>query len=355
MTALVLGGSAVVPSLLLFWYIYARDKRPEPHGLLLRTFLLGAVICIPVVPTAMALQALGEPFTGSVWGSALVRAFLGAAIPEEVFKFLVLYLYVWRKPAFDEPLDGVVYGATASLGFATLENLLYVGEHGFAVAVLRALTAVPGHAFTGVVMGAFVGRARLAAPEQQRGLLVAGLGWATLLHGAYDTFLMTNTGWAVLAFGVLLIEVLWGRRLYATLQTEQLALLAAPPVAVSEELVVAQGAVAMGGGTEVRVAAASAWLVSEERWKSSPPKRPAEPERTVGGWLKLVFGGLGLSACGPLWLACFVALSERTYNGPAEYVAAGVLVALLLVPTLLFLWLFRSGLRGPAATALPER
>ena len=105
-----------------------------------------------------------------------MKAVLGAAIPEELFKFLVLRWYVWRKPHFDEPLDGVVYGATASLGFATLENILYVGSHGLEMAVLRALTAVPGHAFTGVVMGAFLGRARFA---EAGAALRAARGWGS--------------------------------------------------------------------------------------------------------------------------------------------------------------------------------
>jgi len=241
MYALVLlGGSAVVPSLLLLWYVYARDRNPEPRGLLVKTFLLGAAICVPVVPVAMWLESLGQRLSVSVWGSALVQAFLGAAIPEEGFKYLVLRRYVWSKPAFDEPLDGVVYGATASLGFATLENILYVSDGGMEVAVLRALTAVPEHAFTGVIMGAFVGRARFTQDAGQRfGLLAAGLGWAVLLHGAYDAFLMTQTAFALLAVGVLFIQVRWGRGLYRSLQDEQ-ARAALSAGMVAEKLVVAE-------------------------------------------------------------------------------------------------------------------
>ncbi|HZI09088.1 MAG TPA: PrsW family glutamic-type intramembrane protease [Myxococcus sp.] len=333
---LALGGSAVVPSLLLFWYIYARDKRPEPHGLLLRTFLLGAVICLPVVPSAMYLESLGADLAATgVWGSALVRAFLGAAIPEEVFKFLVLYGYVWRKPAFDEPLDGVVYGATASLGFATLENILYVGQNGFEVAVLRALTAVPGHAFTGVIMGAFVGRAKLAPEGQRFGLLAAGLGWATLLHGAYDTFLMTGTAFAVLAFGVLAIEVQWGRRLYRTLQTEQSVLMGTPALALASA----------GPGLQLATAGAALMGPSEVEARL-PPERPEPPGRSAGSWLKLSTGGLGLSACGIWWLALFASAAEQGFNGAADVIGWGVVCLLSLAPTLLFFWLFRSGLRG---------
>jgi RsiW-degrading membrane proteinase PrsW (M82 family) len=346
MSALVLGGSAVVPSLLLFWYVYARDKRPEPHALLLKTFLLGAVICAPVVPTALALQKLGASFADGVWGAATVRAFLGAAIPEELFKFLVLYLYVWRKPAFDEPLDGVVYGATASLGFATLENILYVGEHGLGVAVLRALTAVPGHAFTGVVMGAFVGRARLAPEAQRLGFLASGLGWATLLHGFYDLFLMTGTGFAVLSLGVLAIEVQWGRKLYRALQTEQLALMSAPA-----GLLAAEGGLMMQG-PEGPVSTASVVVMGPPSW-SPPPGRPAEPPRMVGSWLKLILGGLGLTASSLWLLVVIAALFEEKLQDAARYIAWGLLTAFSVAFTLLFLWLFRSGLRGPEAR--PER
>jgi RsiW-degrading membrane proteinase PrsW (M82 family) len=353
---LALGGSAVVPSLLLFWYIYARDKRPEPHGLLLRTFLLGVAICLPVIPAARYLESLGAELAATgVWGSALVRAFLGAAIPEEVFKFLVLYGYVWRKPAFDEPVDGVVYGATASLGFATLENLLYVGQNGFEVAVLRALTAVPGQAFTGVIMGAFVGRAKLAPEGQRFGLLAAGLGWATLLHGAYDTFLMTGTAFAVLAFVVLAIEVQWGRRLYRTLQTEQAARMAWPSeygeAAVAPQALAVQGpGMRVAAGATVMTASASVEAPPPPSLREAPPL-PArrDPGLALFSWLKLGVGGLGLSGCGLGWLGIFAAMAAEGIDGDISVIAWSVMVLFVLIPTLFFFWLFRSGLRGEDA------
>lgn len=346
-STLVLGGSAVVPSLLLLWYIYARDRNPEPRGLLLKTFLLGAAICAPVVPVAIWLESLGRQWETGVWSTALVRAFLGAAIPEELFKYLVLRRYVWSKPAFDEPLDGVVYGATASLGFATLENILYVGEGGLEVAVLRALTAVPEHAFTGVIMGAFLGRARFAQDASQRfGLLAAGLGYAILVHGAYDAFLMTGTGFAFLALPVLLFAVRWGRGLYKQLQHEQSLAgtgLVAGHVLVEERLQVSESAqVALGGMSH---AAVSTSVRAEHVRLSSLP--PAEPQRTFFSWLKLGVGGLGLTACGLGWLLVAAILLGE----PVGTDAAVVGVLLCAVPTGLFMLLFRSGLRGPFETA----
>jgi RsiW-degrading membrane proteinase PrsW (M82 family) len=353
MSVFILGGSAIVPSLLLLWYVYARDKNPEPRGLLIKTFLWGAFICAPVVPVAMALEGMGQGFTGDMWSDALVKAFLGAAIPEELFKFLVLRWYVWRKSHFDEPLDGVVYGATASLGFATLENILYVGSGGLETAVLRAITAVPGHAFTGVVMGAFLGRARFAEEGQRSALIWMGLGSAILLHGAYDAFLFTGSGFAVLALAVLFIEVRWGRKLYKQLQAEQVldgqavlagALLPGPVPMAQPVLVAPLGALMAGGGE-------GAEAVREPEYRPRAVRhRP--PERTLGAWLKLLFGGVGLSFCGLWWLGVLAVLFLPDSSG--EPLTAGAKVGLILfsaVPTLISLALFRSGLRGPFAPA----
>lgn len=353
MSVLVLGGSAVVPSLLLLWYIYARDRNPEPRGLLLKTFLLGAAICAPVVPVATGLESLGKGWEVGMWGTALVQAFLGAAIPEEGFKYLVLRRYVWNKPAFDEPLDGVVYGATASLGFATLENILYVGDGGMQVAVLRALTAVPQHAFTGIIMGAFLGRARFAEdPARRFGLLATALGMAVLLHGAYDAVLMTHSGYALLALPVLLLEVRWGRGLYKQLQAEQLQAANLGTVAVADvagELQVSESARLAVGGTGGSVAS---WERSDGyvRLSSAPP--PAPPQRTFGSWLKLTLGAVGLTACGLFWLIILAALFLPSEGGePLDALVRGILVLMGALPTALCLLLFHSGLRGPFAPA----
>jgi RsiW-degrading membrane proteinase PrsW (M82 family) len=353
MSVFILGGSAVVPSLLLLWYIYARDKNPEPRGLLIKTFLLGAFICAPVVPVAMALESMGQGLTGDVWGSALVKAFLGAAIPEEFFKFLVLRWYVWRKTHFDEPLDGVVYGATASLGFATLENILYVGSGGLEVAVLRAVTAVPCHAFAGVVMGAFLGRARFAEdPGQRSALAWMGFGAAVLLHGAYDAFLFAGSGFALLALVVLFIEVRWGRKLYKQLQVEQVvaaqAVTAGPLLAMSvpmeQPALVAPLGALMGGGE-----GSGADTATEYRVRTVHHEPPG---RTLWAWTKLGFGGLGLSFCGLWWLAVAAVLFFP--DAADEPLTTGAKVGLIIfsaLPTLICLALFRSGLRGPFVPA----
>jgi RsiW-degrading membrane proteinase PrsW (M82 family) len=174
-----------LPTVLLLYYFYTRDAHPEPRHTLVVTFLLGLLITVPIgiVESAIWEALLARHL--SAWGLALSVAFLLAAIPEEVFKFLVLRTYCARRPEFDEPMDGMVYGATVALGFATLENFLFAWRGGLPVILGRALTAVPAHAFWGALMGYYVGQARLN-PNAGPGVAVKALAVPILLHGLYD-------------------------------------------------------------------------------------------------------------------------------------------------------------------------
>ncbi|MHC4329963.1 MAG: PrsW family intramembrane metalloprotease [Planctomycetota bacterium] len=162
--------SAVIPSLLLLRYFYKRDLNPEPRGVLIKTFLLGILIVVPVIIVAWPLWLLNSRLDHPML-AGLYTALLCAAVPEEFFKFLVITRYSARNPAFDEPMDGVVYGATASLGFATLENILYVVRGGWMVAAARALTAVPCHACLGAILGYYVGQGRFNAELCPAGII----------------------------------------------------------------------------------------------------------------------------------------------------------------------------------------
>jgi hypothetical protein len=179
--------AAVLPSLLLVWFFHARDTFPEPPRTLWATFGFGCLSVIPAVALAIAIEpALA---TMHAWSGAAVQAFVLAALCEEAAKLSVLLGYSFRHSAFDEPMDGIVYGATASLGFATLENTLYVVQGGFALALARGLLSVPGHATYGAVMGYYVGRARFDRGRRWR-LVSLGLLAAVALHGWYDFPLM---------------------------------------------------------------------------------------------------------------------------------------------------------------------
>jgi hypothetical protein len=144
-----------------------------------------------------------------------------------------------RHKEFDEPMDGVVYGAIASLGFATLENTLYVTQGGVGQAVLRALSAVPGHACMGAIMGYYVGQAKFT-PAKRTSLLAKAYFIPMLLHGAYDAPLMSMSRIAesktkdpslemiagfylLVTLAVLIGEIVWTLLLSSRLRKQQQA------------------------------------------------------------------------------------------------------------------------------------
>lgn len=180
--------AALAPALLLVYVFVKSDRFPEPTPVIGWTFFFGVAIVFPVV-------LLGTQFDGFVdviadpYEAAAARATLQAGLIEEAFKLLVLVGFCMRRSAFDEPMDGLVYGAVASLGFAGLENVLYVSEAIAGdwrdVAIMRALTAVPAHAVFGVIMGFFCARAHFDAERRRAWLLGAWLVPGAL-HSLYD-------------------------------------------------------------------------------------------------------------------------------------------------------------------------
>lgn len=220
--------AAVVPSLLILVYFIRSDRFPEPTGVILGTFSLGLLIVVPVLAVVLPLGSVLEPRITQPLQLAMVQAFVLAAIPEEAFKMLVLVAYCRRRKSFDEPMDGLVYGVTASLGFATLENVLYVaggGEGWIGIAVLRAFTAVPGHAVLGAIMGFYVARAHFE-PQNRATMMAAAFLVPTTLHGLYDfgllgAHLSEQAGWIPLGLAVLIFEIVWALRLQRRLRREQ--------------------------------------------------------------------------------------------------------------------------------------
>jgi len=182
---------AVVPTLLLVWYYYKQDKqKPEPKGLIIKTFLLGIIITFPVIIVEIFVSGFEEFFSWFPLLYHFFRAFIVAALCEEAFKLLVVKKYAYNKIHFDEIMDGIVYTIVASLGFACMENILYVMDGGISVAVLRAFTAVPMHALASGMMGYYIGKAKFASTKQEEtSLMYRGLWIAILIHGFYDFFI----------------------------------------------------------------------------------------------------------------------------------------------------------------------
>ena len=185
---------AVAPGAALFLFFYLRNRyKQEPLRPLVITFLYGAAALLPSMMNSLSLQRItGWRSTTPNVLHALLGALLIVGLIEEGCKYLVVRFYAYRQPGFTEPYDGIMYSISAALGFATLENVLYVISGGASTGVLRAFLSVPSHAFDAVLMGFFVGEAKFARDDRAANWLCAlGLILAVVAHGLYDFIVFT--------------------------------------------------------------------------------------------------------------------------------------------------------------------
>jgi protease PrsW len=179
----------ILPSLLIVAFFVKSDKFPEPTSQVIKVFFYGIFLCIP----AFYLNtALGNIFANTDISESLVSSFLSAAPVEEILKFSVLYSLVYKMKDFNEPIDGIVYGVTVSLGFATLENIYYVyilsdyfDTTSQSLAVLRSFSAIPAHGIFGATMGYFFMKYAFIKKNNNLALCMVV---PILLHGAYNYF-----------------------------------------------------------------------------------------------------------------------------------------------------------------------
>ena len=190
---------AVLPAAFLIVYIYRMDKHEkEPFGLLASLFVLGALTTF----SSMAIELLYDTFASAILpkGSLpykLIENFLIISATEETGKYVVLRLRTWKSPEFNYTFDGVVYAVVVSLGFAVVENIIYVILHGSDVNLVRVLLSVPGHMVYAVFMGFFYGQARYAKGDGDSrasiGHTLAAIMVPTVMHGFYSFCIGTGS------------------------------------------------------------------------------------------------------------------------------------------------------------------
>ena len=205
--------AALAPVAVLLWQILRRDAaNPEPPRMLAKAFLYGMVSTAVTFVLLPVTEAIGDivVLNDTPISAAFKQAFFSAALPEEGAKLLMLWLLLRNNPYFDERFDGIVYAVCVGMGFAAVENVLYLFENydsWISVSVTRALFAVPGHFFDAVIMGYYYALYHFGTRRNQATKILI-LAAPVAAHGIYDGILFTqdiSEGAAVIAIILFLI------------------------------------------------------------------------------------------------------------------------------------------------------
>ncbi len=226
---IILLAAAVLPAAFLLYRVYQMDTiEKEPWSILRKLLLWGALSGIPAALVESLLTGVVQNLLEE--GTLLynfVFGFIVAALVEESFKFFFLYKFTFKSPHFNYRFDGVVYAVFVSMGFAILENILYVFQGGLGVAISRALLALPLHAACGVYMGIAYGQQKvnsLYKPASFGSVARACLPVPILIHGFYDSCAFSAEKYPifllVFVVFVILVFILTLRQLKKASQTD---------------------------------------------------------------------------------------------------------------------------------------
>lgn len=193
--------AAIAPGLALLSYFYLRNQMStEPRKTLIQSFIYGAIITFPIMFIQYVMNEEG------IYSNVYISKVLFSSTIEEFFKWIVILALIYKHVEFDDPYDGLLYGTSTSLGFATVENVLYLLTFGIDTAFIRAILPVSSHALFGVVMGYYFGKSKFAYEKKQQYLLLA-LVAPIILHITYNSILTIQGYW--IYFMVPFILYLW--------------------------------------------------------------------------------------------------------------------------------------------------
>ena len=210
----------ILPSILIVLFFVKSDRFKEPTKQIVKVFFLGILITIPAYFLNTYLSEIWYTTNAS---EGLISSFLTAAPVEEGLKLSVLYFFVYKMKDFNEPIDGIVYGVTVSLGFATLENIYYVylladyfETSSMTLAILRSFSAIPAHAVFGIFMGYFFMKYVFIKKGDN---LIFAFVIPFVLHGCYNLFASSN-----FTISLILILIAWivALRMFSRLKKSQL-------------------------------------------------------------------------------------------------------------------------------------
>ncbi|MDQ0205892.1 glutamic-type intramembrane protease PrsW [Alkalicoccobacillus murimartini] len=199
--------AAIAPAIGLLTYFYLKtDYRRKLHETIIRTFLIGILLVFPVMVLQYAF--IEEEVFSQDWLQALILY----GFTEEFFKWFILFIFAYQHGTIVRRNDGIVYGVSLSLGFATMENIFYLIAHGIETAVGRALMPVSSHALFGIIMGYYMSNAKLI-PAKKRWYLALSLILPITLHSSYDYIVFLFDHYVL--FGIIpFMLMLWAFAIY---------------------------------------------------------------------------------------------------------------------------------------------
>lgn len=204
---IIIGAS--LPSLAWLLFFLKEDVHPEPKRLIIYTFSIGALITIPVLVAQVFFQSI---FFAALTKTLVLIVIL--ALIEEVFKFLAAYWAIHKDPAFDEPVDAMIYMIAAALGFATIENLFIISNvfdsmtsaslsAATSVLLLRFVGATLLHVLASALLGFYWAKGRIE--KKVAPFIVKGIVVATLVHGAFNYLILKFQNNNLLYAGIFLV------------------------------------------------------------------------------------------------------------------------------------------------------
>ena len=195
---------ALLPGLFWIWFYRRKDRRnPEPLKMIFKIFLWGMAATIPAIALEFAVEFLIPYASSTNYIAIVLSSFLIVAPIEEFFKYLVVKWKAYNHTAFDEPIDGIIYGIVAGLGFATLENFLVTLSEGHSVILLRFATATLMHAITTGIVGYYLSLKKFKPDTKSP--IAKGLLIAIFLHGLYNSVASLNLTIALILLVILLV------------------------------------------------------------------------------------------------------------------------------------------------------
>lgn len=306
MDVIILVILAVIPPIGFLLYIHRLDSiEPEPHSLIIKAMILGAAAVIPaailepILAYLLRLSVeLGMVPALAIEGlsGAAVTSFVVIAPIEEALKLGVVLLFIWKNPNFNEENDGIVYVGSSAIGFSLLENIIYVVQYGFGAGIMRSMTSIPLHTFTGVLMGFFVGMAKCAPEGRSRSArIAAGFIIAYIVHALYDTLALSGTAVGMLIVPLVIVLVIFG-------------------------------VIYLKKGVRL----------SSRRWNKTnidePSREMEEAGNTGSGRYKVIISRVIFLLCAIFWVVLaigMIAASDRPAGTPLEVITGGVILTII--------------------------